>query len=202
MTMSERSRIWVRQLKNGLKRLSLKPVMLYGYRRFDGTFLHHTRVSSAAHIGDGKNFMVGDHVYIGPFNFIDTFRKVTIGEGCQVTGFVSILTHSSHRAIRLYGRAYVEEKDLGEYGDGEVTIGPYTFVGPFSVIMPGTRIGKGCVVSAHSYVRGDVPDFAVVRGAPAAVVGDTRDGDRAVLAGRPDLAAYYRAWQSGDDGEK
>jgi len=71
---------------------------------------------------------------------------------------VSILTHSSHRAIRLHGRAYVGEKDLGEYGEGEVSIGP------FSVIMPGTRIGKGCVVSAHSCVRGDVPDFAVVHG--------------------------------------
>ncbi len=53
-------------------------------RRFDGAFFHHTRVSSAAHIGDGRNFMVEDHVYIGPFNFIDTFRKVTIGEGFQV----------------------------------------------------------------------------------------------------------------------
>ena len=199
MSMNETARIWVRQLKNGLKRLSLKPVMLYGYRRFDGTFLHHTRISSCAHIGDRHRFFVEDHVYIGPFNFIDTFREVRIGEGCQITSFVSILTHSSHRALRLYGRAYVGEKNLLGYGEGEVHIGPYTFVGPFSVIMPGSRIGKGCIVSAHSHVDGVVPDFAVVRGTPAEVIGDTRDLDRDWLERYPELKEFYGEWQRGVD---
>lgn len=195
MSLKETGRIWVRRLKNGLKRLSMRPVMLYGYRRHDGKYLSHTRISTSAHIGNRNRFFVEDHVYIGHFNVIDTHRPVHIGEGCQITNFVTILTHSSHVAIRLYGRAYAGEPEPRGYGEGEVHIGPYTFIGPFSVIMPGSRIGKGCIVSAHSYVDGEVPDFAVVRGAPAGITGDTRELDRPFLERYPELRDHYEKWR-------
>jgi serine acetyltransferase len=39
-------------------------------------------------------------------------------------------------------------------------------------VLRGTRIGRGCVLGAHSVVRGDIPDYAIAVGSPARVVRD------------------------------
>ena len=70
---------------------------------------------------------------------------------------------------------YRESDDLIGYIQGKVNIGKYTFIGPHSTIMPNTTIGKGCIVSAYSYVKGNYPDFSIISGNPAKIVGDTRD---------------------------
>jgi acetyltransferase-like isoleucine patch superfamily enzyme len=44
------------------------------------------------------------------------------------------------------------------------------FVGPCCCVLPGVRLGKGCVVSAGSVVTTSVPPAAVVQGNPARIV--------------------------------
>jgi acetyltransferase-like isoleucine patch superfamily enzyme len=41
-------------------------------------------------------------------------------------------------------------------------------------VLDGVRIGAHAVVGAHSLVKDDVPDYGVVVGAPAKVVGSRR----------------------------
>ena len=82
------------------------PRMLYGWRRADGRWLPHTRISSATLIDTPRLLDIDDHVYIGAFNLIDASGGLTIGEGCQITTHCAVLTHSSHQALRLAGRAY------------------------------------------------------------------------------------------------
>ena len=41
-------------------------------------------------------------------------------------------------------------------------------------ITKGVRLGRGCIVSANSMVRVDVPPYAAVRGVPAKVIGSRR----------------------------
>ena len=41
------------------------------------------------------------------------------------------------------------------------------------------------------------PDFAVLAGSPAQVVGDTRAADERWLAAHPELLAAYRRWRQG-----
>ena len=38
------------------------------------------------------------------------------------------------------------------------------------MILPGARLGRNVVVAAGAVVRGEVPDYAVVAGAPARIV--------------------------------
>ena len=160
-----------------------------------GRHLPHTRIAPSTCIEHEDRLQLADHVYIGPFNFIEASGGVSIGEGVQISHHVSIVTHSSHRAQRLLGRAYA-----GWVGQrpawvaGTVQIGAYGFIGPHSLLEAGTRLGRGCIVRAGSVLRGDYPEFAVIAGNPAVVVGDTRDGDARWLAAHPELQAGYAAW--------
>lgn len=194
-------RAWLNRWRRRLARALL-------YRRVfgevsQGRTLPHTRISPATCIDHEERLVLADHVYIGPFNWIEASGGVTLGEGVQITSHVSIVTHSSHRSARLLGRAFVEAPvDAGPrpgWIAGPVHVGAYSFIGPHSLLEANTRLGRGTLVCAGSFVRGDYPDFAILEGRPARVVGDTRHADATLLARHPELRAHYEAWAAEPD---
>ncbi|WP_315981191.1 hypothetical protein [Aliamphritea spongicola] len=99
---------------------------------------------------------MGDDVFIGNFNTIDSSVSITIGKGTQITNYVTILNHSSHNAVGILKEEYSnQEKQIQAIRQGGVIIGEYSFIGPYSCIMPNSKIGSGCIVQAYSYVNGD-----------------------------------------------
>jgi acetyltransferase-like isoleucine patch superfamily enzyme len=88
-----------------LRALQFRP--LFG-ERSQGRLLPNTRISPSTCIEHEDRLTLADHVFIGHFNFIEASGGVTIDEGVQVTSHVAIVTHSSHRALRLLGRAYAD----------------------------------------------------------------------------------------------
>ncbi|MEK8049868.1 acyltransferase [Ideonella sp. DXS22W] len=160
-----------------------------------GSARPNTRIAPSTCIEHEDRLSLADHVFIGPFCFIEASGGVSVGEGVQVTHHVSIVTHSSHRAQRLLGRRYVGwAGERPGWVAGPVVIGPYSFIGPHSLLEAGTTLGRGCIVRAGSVLRGDFPEFSVIAGNPATVVGDSRSGDARWLAEHPELAAGYAAW--------
>lgn len=175
------------------------PRMVYGLRSGDGQWRPHSRISTHACIDAAAGLRLGDHVFIGHFSHLDASGGLDIGDGCQITNHVSVLTHSSHRALRLEREAYWGHASPAGMERAQTQIGAWTFIGPHSVIAPGARVGRGVLVKAYSFVRGEVPDFAVVEGRPARVVGDTRERDRAWIAAHADTfdapaRQAYEAW--------
>jgi acetyltransferase-like isoleucine patch superfamily enzyme len=170
------------------------PQMIGNYKNAEGKRLPHTRVSNTTYIGCKKKLDIADNVFVGHFNFIDACNGITIKEGCQITNYISILTHSSHISVRLYGKEYAKNTDLKGYVKGSVYIGEYSFIGPHSTIMPDTKIGKGCIVAAYSLVKGEFPDFSIIAGNPAKVEGDTRKMDAPFLEANPELKKHYDQW--------
>jgi acetyltransferase-like isoleucine patch superfamily enzyme len=186
-------RAWSNRLRRRLA-YALLHRTVFG-ERSQGRWLAHTRISPSTCIEHEERLVLADHVYIGVLNFIEASAGVTIDEGVQITHHVSIVTHSSHRAQRLLGRRYVEW--VGErpgWIAAPVQIGAYSFIGPHSLIEAGTRLGRGTIVRAGSVVRGEHPDFAVLEGRPARVVGDSRRGDEAWLERYPELREAYLEW--------
>jgi acetyltransferase-like isoleucine patch superfamily enzyme len=55
---------------------------------------------------------------------------------------------------------------------GPVVIEDYAWVSCRTVILPNVRIGRGAVVAAGAVVTRDVPDYAIVGGVPAKVIGE------------------------------
>ena len=184
----------MRALLQRLWRTLAAPRMLYGWRAADGRWLAHTRISSSTHIESPATLTLADHVFVGHFNLLDASGGLTLGEGVQVTSHCALLTHSSHQALRLAGRAYWGDANPPGFVRAATVIGAYSFIGPHSVVAPGSRVGRGVVVRAFSYVSGEVPDFAIVAGQPARVIGDTREIDAAWLGDHPERRADCEAW--------
>lgn len=172
----------------------LRPQMQCGYYCLKlEQKLPNTRISNTTAIIAATNLAISDNVFIGHFNQIDASNGLTIKQGCQITNFVTILTHSSHIAIRLYGGSYIANngQHIG-YVKASTSIGEYSFIGPHSTIMPDVHLGKGTIVHSHSYVKaGNYPDFAIIAGNPAIIVGDSRDIDNKYLVKHPELIVTY-----------
>jgi len=191
--MSGRWRAWVNRWRRRAVRL-LQFRMLFG-EVSHGRWLPHTRISPSCCIEHEDRLVLGDHVYVGPFVLLEASGGLTLEEGVQVTSHVSIVTHSSHRAMRLLGREYVNwPGERPGWIAAPVVVGAYSFIGPHALIEAGTVLGRGTLVRAGAQVRGRFPDFAVLDGRPAHVVGDTRESDEALLARHPEARAAYEAW--------
>ena len=166
--------------------------MLFG-ERSGARALPLTRISPSTCIEHESRLVLADAVFIGHFNYIEASAGVRIGRGTQVTNFVSVVSHSTHRAVRvaaaLSGAALEAAVIRAPIG-----IGDRCFIGPHSTIEAGSTLGHGTLVAAHSRVRGVFPDFAVLAGSPARQVGDTRKLDAPWLAEHPELRADYERW--------
>lgn len=187
-------RPWLNRLRRRLWRW-LFFRSLFGERSAARRSLPHTRIGPSTCIEHEERLDLADHVFIGHFNFIEASHGVTIGEGAQITNHVSIVSHSSHLSQRLMGRAYAETSATRPaFVSGPVQIGPYCFIGPHSVIEANTRLGRGCIVAAHSRVRGEFAEFSMLAGSPAVCVGDTREVDAQLLRDHPEWRENYEAW--------
>ena len=190
-------RAWLNRLRRRLAH-AVHFRIVFG-ERSQGRWLPNTRISPSACLEHEDRLVLHDHVYVGPFVLIEASGGVTLHEGVQVTSHVSIVTHSSHRSMRLLGREYVSwPGERPGWIGGPVEVGAWSFIGPHSLVEAGTRLGKGTLVCAGSVVRGDHPDFAVLDGRPARVVGDTRRADEKLLARYPELRDLRARWAGGD----
>ena len=172
--------------------------MLFGEMQ-RGQPLPGTRISPSTCIEHEDRLTLGDDVFIGHFNFIEASSGVCIGSSTQVTNFISIVSHSTHRSVRVAARLSGVPQPAADGSQpsdirAPITIGEHCFIGPHSVIEAGTVLGKGCLVAAGSRVRGQFGDFAVLAGNPAQIVGDTRQQDAAWLQQPPDYRAAYERW--------
>lgn len=190
---------WIRSAVNRVRRRLMYLLLwrtVFGERDpATGAWRSFARIASSTCIEHEAGLKLSDHVFVGHFNLLDASGGLTLEEGVQITNFVSVLTHSTHRSIRLCGQrgsAWVESRP----GDirAPVCIGAYSFVGPHSVIEAGSVLGRGTLVGSHSRVRGRFPDFAVLSGVPAQQVGDTRDRDAPWLLRHPELKESWEAW--------
>jgi acetyltransferase-like isoleucine patch superfamily enzyme len=65
-------------------------------------------------------------------------------------------------------------------------------IGSNATILCGLTIGEGALIGAGAVVTKSVPDYAIVGGVPARVLGDTRERRRATRLAPPAIAAARR----------
>jgi len=115
----------------------------------------------------------GKPIYISALSWFDgsDYAKITLGDRVVISSGVRILTHdyAISRALEAAGVDIAREVAFVR----PVSIGDNAFIGTYSIVMPGTNIGKNVIVSAGSVVKGNIPDNAIVAGNPCQVIGNT-----------------------------
>ncbi|MBK8368985.1 MAG: acyltransferase [Bacteroidetes bacterium] len=173
-----------------------KPFMVYGFfNKVDGKFYKRTRISSTVKLVDKKKINIKDNVWIGHNSLLDGIGGIIIEKGVNIASHTCIYTHSSQNSIRLLGDKFIDipaSERIGYIIEG-VKIGEFTFVGTACILLPGTTIGKGCIIGAGSVVKGVYPDYSILVGNPAKVVGDTRIVDGKLFEQGLSFENYYDA---------
>jgi len=171
-----------------------QPFMVYGYADpVTKVFHKYTRISSTTVILNGNKLSLADYVWVWHYSILDATEGLTIEEGCQIGAWVGIFTHGSQNSIRLLGKQYVDIPHFNRkgYERGSVRIGAYTFIGAGAIILPGVKIGKGCLIGASTLVTKNIPDYSIVTGIPGQIKGSTFELDKRYLDDRELFEMYY-----------
>lgn len=114
------------------------------------------------------------------------YRVISLGDGCTISREVMLLTHDYSMHTVLQGleaqisdglletvlRSDQKNKLLDRRG---ISIGDHSFIGARVSLLPGTHIGKHCIIGSGSVVKGTIPDYSIVIGNPAKIIRKTDD---------------------------
>lgn len=129
---------------------------------------------------------VGDESRIGAF--VEIQKNAHIGQRCKISSHTFIcegvtiedevfVGHGVMFTNDLFPRATNMDGSAQSEADWSVVptvVRRTASIGSGATIIAGVTIGVGSLVGAGAVVTKDVPDFAIVAGVPARVVGDTR----------------------------
>jgi len=129
---------------------------------------------------------VGAESRIG--TFVEIQKGVQIGERCKISSHTFIcegvtiedgvfVGHSVVFINDVYPGAVSASGELQTESDWSVVptrVKSQASIGSNATVLCGLTIGKGALVGAGAVVTKDVPDYAIVAGVPARVIGDVR----------------------------
>jgi acetyltransferase-like isoleucine patch superfamily enzyme len=121
--------------------------------------------------------------------FVEIQKNASIGERCKISSHTFIcegvtieeevfIGHGVMFINDIFPRATNEDGGPQSEADWAVTptlVKRRASIGSNATIMGGVTVGANALVGAGAVVTKDVPDYAIVAGVPAKVVGDVRD---------------------------
>lgn len=147
----------------------------------EGVVIHHPdlvnlygcRVGASSRIGTfveiQKNAVIGRNCKISSHSFI--CEGVTIEDGVFIGHGVMFTNDPYPRAVDRAG-------ELVSDGGWEVVptlVKRHSAIGSNATVLPGVTIGEGAQIGAGAVVTKDVPDYAIVAGVPAKIIGRVQD---------------------------
>jgi virginiamycin A acetyltransferase len=129
--------------------------------RFDET----TQVCASSRVS--KDSTLGRYCYVGERCDI---TRATIGNYVSIANNVSI-GPGEHGLTGISTSSLFYDRPYDQLTAGDCVIESDVWIGVDSIIRRGVTLGIGSVVGANSFVNDDVPDFGIVVGSPARIIG-------------------------------
>lgn len=155
--MSRAARFFVWMNNHIVARVFLGTVRLAWFRLAMGfaigpgsSVLTDFKVAARGNIRIGRNCVVNNSCRF------DNRFPITLGDNVSITYGTLILTKGHD----------IDDPDFRTKG-APVEIGDYVWICANAILLPGVKLGKGCVVLSGAVVSKDVPDYHVVGGNPA-----------------------------------
>jgi acetyltransferase-like isoleucine patch superfamily enzyme len=104
---------------------------------------------------------LGERVYVGPYSFLGSCHRLTIGAETMIgaNAYITTVNHSTQRRDIPYAQQGYEGED--------VTIGKNVWIGCHVTILPGVTIGDNAIIGAGAVVTKNVPSGETWVGVPA-----------------------------------
>lgn len=109
--------------------------------------------------------LIGANVFIGLYCYLN--GRVTIGDNVLIGPHCS-LPAGNHKFDP--GTGWFSARTEGDR-DNSIVIGEGSWLASGVTVTAGVKIGKANLICAHAVVTKDTPDYAIVAGIPARVVG-------------------------------
>lgn len=149
-------------------------------------FLHYrSQRPTGLRVGRDCGLYVGTMFNLGPD------AEMTVGDGTilggpvvSTNGRVDIGAYAlvSYEVV-LAGRDFALPPGDDAPPDPPIVVGDDAWIGARAVVLGGAEIGRGAIVGACSIVTGRIPDYAIVAGSPARVVGEAAPSRAAAPTG-------------------
>jgi UDP-2-acetamido-3-amino-2,3-dideoxy-glucuronate N-acetyltransferase len=131
--------------------------------------------------------VIGEQTKIGAF--VEIQKDVIVGSRCKVSSHSFLcegvtledevfIGHGVMFTNDIYPRATNEDGSLKTADDWytvKTLVKRCASIGSNATILPGVTIGEKAIIGSGAVVTHDVPDYAIVVGVPARVIGDVRD---------------------------
>lgn len=130
-------------------------------------------IYSGAEIRSAGRISVGEGSVIGLRATLDGRSGIVIGRHVNFSSETAIWTLQHDP----------ESPSFGAVG-AAVEVGDFAWVSFRAIILPGVRIGTGAIVAAGAVVTSDVPEWTIVGGIPAKVIGRRTPAENYTL-GKP-----------------
>jgi acetyltransferase-like isoleucine patch superfamily enzyme len=157
------------------------------YSNFPSYFIRHSYLKTflgcsigrdaAVHMGcffTGRNIAIGNNTIVNRGCYLDGRGTLIIGNNVSIApeSYILSMTHDSQFPD------FAPERKITRIDD-------YVWLGARVLVLPGVRLGIGCVIGAGSVVTDDIPAYTIAAGSPARKIGERNTNLNYTLKYRP-----------------